>query len=152
MPNPLPIFLMIATVVLIVVGFVVQSRCARAASGATSDKSRRTAGVESGTNANASAEASAKLFQAREHLQTAMDQAAQAEYAAAAANNGDRAQRLGAAERARYHASAARAAADRSTGAASGGNTAALDAAAQARAAADRAQNAANNATYTAST
>lgn len=143
---------MIATVVLIVVGFVVQSRCARAASGATSDKSRRTAGVESGTNANASAEASAKLFQAREHLQTAMDQAAQAEYAAAAANNGDRAQRLGAAERARYHASAARAAADRSIGAASGGGTAALDAAAQARAAADRAQNAANNATYTAST
>jgi hypothetical protein len=140
---------MIATVALIVVGFVVQSRCARGSSGATSGKAcRRSAGTDSSANADSSA----KLFQAREHLQTAMDQAAQAEYAAAAANNGDRNQRLGAAERARYHASAARAAADRSTGAASGGGTAALDAAAQARAAADRAQNAANNATYTAST
>lgn len=148
MPNPLPIFLMIATVVLIVIGFVVQSRCARGASGATSDRASESAG----TNSSANADSSAKLFQAREHLQTAMDQAAQAEYAAAAANNGDRNQRLGAAERARYHASAARAAADRSIGAASGGGTAALDAAAQARAAADRAQNAANNATYTAST
>lgn len=143
---------MIATVVLIVVGFVVQSRCARGASGATSDRARRSAGTNSSANAGANADSSAKLFQAREHLQTAMDQAAQAEYAAAAANNGDRNQRLGAAERARYHASAARAAADRSIGAAAGGGTAALDAAAHARAAADRAQNAANNATYTAST
>lgn len=93
-----------------------------------------------------------KLYSANQHLQTANDQASQAESAASAASYGDRSSRLAAAERSRYHAIAARAAADRATSAAYGGGTSASDAAAKARAAADRAQAAANDATYRAST
>lgn len=137
--SPLPLILMALTVVLCVAGLVIQSRV-RAASTSGSGSSAR--------------DGNAKLFQANEHLQRALDEASQAEQAAAStgAGSGDRNARLGAAERARYHAGAARGAADRATAAAAGGTTDAMDAAAQARAAADRAQAAADGATYRANT
>lgn len=82
-----------------------------------------------------------KLYNAREYLQTANDQASRAYNAMQRASYGsDKYARKQAAEEAYYAAQSARYAANNATSAAAGGSSAANDAAAQARAAADRAQ------------
>lgn len=84
---------------------------------------------------------------ASSYMQTAIDQAAQAESAAARASYGsDKYARQAAASEAQNHANAARGAADSATSAASGATGAAQDQAAKARDAANRAQYAADRA------
>lgn len=100
-------------------------------------------------NANGSSE---KTNNARTYLQTALDQAAQAEAASLRANNGNRDSRLAAAEEAHYCALAAEEAASNATTAAAGGPLEANDVAAQARNAAARARAAADRARYNAHT
>jgi hypothetical protein len=90
------------------------------------------------------------LGDAQSDLQTARDQAAQAEDASSRASSGDRGSRLSAASEAQYHANAAREAADRAYNRASGHSSGANDAASQARAEANRAQAAADRAHYNA--
>lgn len=88
-----------------------------------------------------------KFYDASAALQSAVDQAAQAEAAASRASYGsDQGARLSAAAEAQNHANAARGAADQATSVAAGGSSEAQDAAAQARNAADRAQYAADRA------
>ena len=88
-----------------------------------------------------------KLYNAREYLQTANDQASRAYNACQRASYGsDKYARKQAAEEAYYAAQAAHYAANNATAAAAGGSSAANDAAAQARNAADRAQASADQA------
>ncbi len=83
-------------------------------------------------------------------LQTAKNQASQAESACSRASSGPKSSRQAAAEQAHYHAQAAQEAAGNSTAAAAGGPVPAADAAAQARDVACRAQGAADRARYNA--
>jgi hypothetical protein len=105
-----------------------------------------------GTDGNASNYNSGAVGNAQSNLQTARDQAAQAESACSRASYGEKSYRSSAASEAQDHANAARAAADRATSAAYGQSSSANDYAAQARNAADRAQAAADRAQYNAST
>lgn len=93
-----------------------------------------------------------KTDNARAYLQTALDQATQAEAASLRANTGNRDSRLAAAEEAHYFAVAAEEAASNATNAAAGGPLEANDVAAQARNAAVRARAAADRARYNAHT
>lgn len=100
-----------------------------------------------GSSSGSSSQNPQKYYDASSNRQVALDQASQAESAAARASYGtNRDAKLSAAAEARNHANAARAAADRATSAAYGGSNEAQDAAAQARDAANRAEYAANQA------
>lgn len=88
-----------------------------------------------------------KLYNAREYLQTANNEASKAYNACQRASYGsDKYARKQAAEEAYYAAQAAHYAANNATAAAAGGSSAANDAASQARSAADRAQASADQA------
>jgi hypothetical protein len=117
-------------------------------------KTKPSKGGKKGSKKTATGDASGgteKIAHARAFLQTALDQASQAESASARANSGNRSSRMSAAEQAHYNAVAAEQAAGSATDAAAGGPIEANDAAAQARNAAARARAAADRARYNAS-
>lgn len=143
----IPFILMGVTALLVVVGLAVQANSNLRAGGGKSSGAKNSPGGTGSSSNNAGKEAIAS-----ENLQTALDQAAQAEQEVGNASSGDRNSRLGAAERARYNAGAARAAADRATSAGANAGGTAADLAGQARAAAERAKAAADRATYNANT
>jgi hypothetical protein len=104
-------------------------------------------GGSSGSSAAQQAKNQEAYSNASGNLQTALDQAAQAEDAASRASSGsDQGARQSAAGEAQDHANAAREAADAATSTAYGASSEAQDQAAQARDAANRAQYAADRA------
>ncbi|MBX9719811.1 MAG: hypothetical protein K2X81_00310 [Candidatus Obscuribacterales bacterium] len=96
------------------------------------------------------ADNAAKLNDALQYMQCAIDRACQAETAAARANNGVKDARLSASYEAQCHADSARAWADKAATRTYSANSAAQDAASKAREAAYRAQAAADRAKYSA--
>ncbi len=106
--------------------------------------------VSSSNNNNAASNAE-KLNTAQQFMQTAINQAAQAETAASRASMGNRDTRLAAAYEAQCYADAARNWADQATQRTYGASSPAQDAAAKAREAAYKAQAAADRAKYFAS-
>ncbi len=104
------------------------------------------------SNTGKEADNSAKLNDALQYMQCAIDQASQAESAAARANNGVKNARLSAAYEAQCYADAARNWADKAAARTYGASSAAQDATSKAREAAYRAQAAADRAKYSAAT